>query len=154
MPACHKCPHQQEIDRLRTICAACPGASELSRSHVSLNASPDGTGDKLISREGVAPEWFSAKSASHESKVDLPPVARDYLFRVLREFSSLSDGQAVIVCRMLRGETITQMARSMKISKVAVFARWKSLCDRSPVWASLANGSMGLRGGGRKPRQK
>ena len=151
MPVCHKCKHQREIDRLREICAACPGASDRFGGNVHLQASPDGSGELVLGKDGarIAPEW-NPGSTTEESRVDVPPDAREYLFRLLREFSQLTDAQASIACRMLRGETVMQMARGMEMSRAAVFARWKSLCSCSPVWASLANGSMGLRGGGRR----
>ncbi len=153
MPSCHKCPYQPEIDRLRSICAACPGASDNFGGMVHLQAAKDGSGE-LVLHDGAnvrtAPDYCPNESTT--SRIDCPPAARDYLLRLLAEFSSLSDQQAVVACRMLRGETITQMAKSLGMTKEAVFSRWKSLCAKSPAWAALSNGSMGLRGGGRKPR--
>jgi hypothetical protein len=152
MPVCHKCKHQREIDRLRKICSACPGASDNFGRNVHFQASPDGTGELVLGKgrnRRVAPDWQPNEPT--ESRVAVPPEARVYLFRLLQEFSQLTDAQASIACRMLRGETIIQMSRGMGMTKEAVFARWKSLCAQSPVWASLSNGSMGLRGGGRKP---
>ena len=156
MPLCHKCVHQKEIERLRGICAVCPGASEKASTaprSVHLDASPDGTGAVVLRKGRVVPEWDMVNKPSGDSRVNLPPEAREPLFRVLREFAALTDAQAAIACRMLRGETVTQMSRDMNLTMAAVFDRWKSLCARSPVWASLANGSMGLRGGGRQPEK-
>ena len=152
MPVCHKCKHQREIDRLRRICSACPGASDNFGRNVHFQASPDGTGELVLGKghnRRVAPDWQPNEPTV--SRVAVPPETRTYLFRLLQEFSQLTDAQASIACRMLRGETVVQMARGMCMTKEAVFARWKSLCAQSPVWASLSNGSMGLRGGGRKP---
>ena len=155
MPVCHKCPHHRDIERLRSICAACPGASDNFGGDVHFQASPDGTGELVLGngRKNRIPPDYSPNTPT-KSRVDVPPQTRTYLFRLLQEFSELTDAQASIACRMLRGETVTQMARGMGMTKEAVFSRWKSLCARSPVWASLANGSMGLRGGGRKADTK
>ena len=152
MPVCHKCPHHHEIERLREICAACPGPSDNFGKNVHLDSSPDGHGELVLRKGRVAPDWMP--NARHESRIDIPAEAREYLFRLVREFSALTDAQAAIACRMLRGETVVQMARNMKMRKEAVISRWKALCAKSPVWKSLSNGSMGLRGGGRKPTQK
>ena len=91
MPVCHKCKHQREIDRLREICAACPGASDRFGGNVHFQASPDGSGELVLGKDGarIAPEW--APGTPTESRVDVPPDAREYLFRLLREFSQLTD---------------------------------------------------------------
>ena len=150
MPVCHKCKHQKEIERLCKICAACPGPSKKPfGKNVHLDSSPDGHGELVLRKGRIAPDWQPNEPTV--SRVAVPPETRPYLFRLLQEFSQLTDAQASIACRMLRGETITQMARNMGVSKQAVFASWKSLCAQSPVWEAISNGSMGLRGGGGKP---
>ena len=156
MPACHQCEHQREIDklnaeteRLRSVCLACKGASKFM----------PGKGFSTIYLDG---EECPEKVLAHRtdkllvpggSTVDLPEGVEEFLRQLLAEFSMLTDYDAVIVARMLRGQRITDIALDLGKSRASVHACWKRLTTRNPHFKALANGGIGKRGGGRKKGQ-
>ena len=77
-------------------------------------------------------------------------MALPFVRAAIEPFSALSDVDAAIVCRMLRGERLVDIANAQGLALQTVHVRWKSLIKRNPVWKSLANGKIGS-GCGRKP---
>lgn len=83
----------------------------------------------------------------------LNPDERENLLRVIYKFSSLSYDEAGMVCLMMQGRGLQQIANERRQSIQAVHARWKALVKRDPVWESLANCMIGS-GRGRKKAKK
>ena len=83
----------------------------------------------------------------------LNPDERENLLRVIYMFSSLSYDEAGMVCRMLQGRSLQQIADERGQSIQTVHARWKAITKRNRAWESLANCMIGS-GRGRKPDAK
>lgn len=148
MPICTKCKHAREIERLRKVCAACPGASSNFGKLVHIDAAPS---PHLVMRR-VDAERLAASRSSVASRVSVADgETAELLLRVVAEFAALSDAEAPLVARRLRGQTNFQIAHEMRVSKAVVWARWNKLKKRNPLWAAIDNGLIGKRKGGRKP---
>ena len=159
MANCAKCIHAKEIDRLRDICLGCSigkvnkdgssncGLSNAGHSFVSLDAARDANCRDRIARHGVQRDI----PAVIESPLN--PDEREHLLRVIYMFSSLSYDEAGMVCRMMGGATIDDVAKEAGELPQTVHSRWQSLCKREPAFLSLANGMIGS-GRGRKPQPK
>lgn len=148
MPICTKCKHAREIERLRKVCAACPGASSNFGKLVHIDAAPS---PHLVLRH-VDGERLAASRAVTASRVSVADgETAELLLRVVAEFASLTDAEAPLVARRLRGQTNFQIAHEMRVSKAVVWGRWDKLKKRNPLWAAIDNGLIGKRKGGRKP---
>jgi len=79
----------------------------------------------------------------------LNPDERENLLRIIYKFSSLSYDEAGMVCRMMQGRSLRQIADERRQSIQAVHARWKALVKRDRAWETLATGMIGS-GRGRK----
>ena len=156
MANCAKCRHAKEIERLRKICLGCSigkvnkdgssncGLSKAGHSVISLDAAKDENCRDRIARHGVQRDVPAVVESP------LNPAEREHLLRVIYMFSSLSYDEAGMVCRMMQGCSLQQIADERGQSLQTVHARWKSLTKRNPAWLSLANGMIGS-GRGRKP---
>lgn len=156
MANCTKCQHAKEIDRLRDICLGCAigkdgcGLSNAGRCVVSLDAAKDeNCRDLMLSRVAVD---YVRRKAGADNLWNVPAAALPYVRAALYPFSALSDSAAALVCRMLRGERLVDIANAQGLTIQTVHARWKSLIRRNPVWKSLANGMIGS-GRGRKSKR-
>ena len=146
MPLCHQCKHQREIDKLRAICSACPGASDNFGGCVHLDTS---TAVSQWCVQHTAPDYCRAPSA--RSIIDgVTPEARDALLAALAAFSTMTDCEAVTICRLMRGERLIEISRALGISKQAVQNRWRKIVTKAPVFHSLKNGLIGKRRGATK----
>ena len=159
MANCIKCQHAKEIDRLRKICLGCSigkvnkdGSSSCGLSNdghcvVSLDAAKDeNCRDRILRRE-------ADRSAPTILESPLNPAERENLLRVIYMFSSLAYDEAGMVCLMLQGRSLQEIADERQQKIQTVHARWKSIVKRNPAWESLANGMIGS-GRGRKPEAK
>ncbi len=153
MANCTKCQHAKAIERLRRICLGCAigkdgcGLSNAGRCVVSLDAARDENCRDRIMQRGTkrdAPALLSSP---------LNPAERENLLRVIYMFSSLSYDEAGMVCRMLQGRSLQQIAEERGQSIQQVHARWKAITKRNRAWESLANCMIGS-GRGRKPDAK
>jgi len=150
---CTKCRHAKEIDRLRKICLGCAigkdscGLSNGGVSFVSFDAARDENCKQRIARRGVVREDVQIVETPLGGK------ERENLLRVIYMFSSLSYDEAGMVCRMMQGRTIQQIADERSQSIQTVHARWKSIVKRDPAWQAIMNGMIGS-GRGRKPDPK
>ncbi len=153
MANCTKCQHAKDIERLRQICLGCAigkdgcGLSNSGRSFVSLDAARDeNCRDRMAQR---------AEKRDVPAPVSSPlnPVERENLLRVIYMFSSLSYDEAGMVCRMMQGRSLQQIADERGQSIQTVHARWKAITKRDKAWESLANCMIGS-GRGRKPEAK
>lgn len=160
MASCMKCPHRQDIERLREICLNCTiGKPECGLSHggvsfVSMDA-PDRPDAVLYGR--MAPDYVPPGKKVKRQKLDTPlgKQERDNLLVLLNKFAELGSDydDAGLICSMLAGKTIDRIARERGMSIQAVHARWKRIIGDDPTWATLANGMIG-KGRGRKPSRK
>lgn len=151
MPVCTRCKHAREIERLRKICAACPGASSNFGGQVHFDAAPH---PSLVMRRADS-EMIAVMRENTASRVALADEATlGLLLRVVAEFAALSDVEAPLVSRRLRGQTNFQIAHDMRLSKMAVWRRWNALKKRNPLWAAIDNGLIGKRAGGCKPGER
>lgn len=163
MANCLKCPHQREVDRLEkdrkrleAICRDCIiGNHDCGLSHggVSFVSSDAAKNPELVYKGRIARDWRPSNVPYEQPKVETPlnREERNNLLLLLNKFAELgaSYDDAGLICSMLAGKTIDQIAQERKISEQALHARWKKICKRDPTWESLANGLIG-KGVGRK----
>lgn len=151
MPVCTNCKHNREIERLRNICAACSGpSSDFGRNaHIGANKPPD-----AIMRHADM-DKIAQSRANTATRINVADeTTAELLMRVVQEFATLSDAEAPIVARRLRGQENWQIAHEMRLSKAVVWERWDGLKKRNPIWGALDNGLIGKRKGGRKPEAR
>lgn len=150
---CLKCRHAKEIERLRKACLACSiggegcGLSRKGVSFVSLDAAKDGHNrDAILARRvgRYRPEIVQTPLGADE---------RERHARLLNLFAQLTYDEAGMVCRMMGGATLDEVAKEAGELPQTVHSRWQSLCRREPAFLSLANGMIGS-GRGRKPQPK
>lgn len=162
MSVCNVCPHNRDIqraeqellkwtremERLRNVCGACSGSSSTSGKNLHIDAYEDEElAEKKLRRDQVA-LYNSRQSFASRIAVRDEETA-DLLKRVVAEFSALTDEEAPIVVRKLRGETNLEITVATGLSKQTVWRRWNNLIKKNPLWAVLKNGNEDLRGGGR-----
>lgn len=143
MANCLKCAHAKEIDRLRKVCLECSiggegcGLSHKGRSHISLDAAAsEHNRDEILSRAEV-------RVSPKVTETPLSADERSRYLTILNMFSALSYDEAGLVCSMLGGKTIAEIASERKEAIQTVHARWKSLTRRQPAFVALANGLIG-----------
>ena len=143
MPLCHRCKHNLEIERLRAVCQACRGPSDDFGRHLHMDASA-----KVLSfvNKNIALDYTHEPSRQIELN-GITPKARDELLSALYAFTSLSDCEAVVVRRLLCGERLVDIARTLGLTKQAIQSRWKRILRKGPIFLSLANGLIGKRRG-------
>lgn len=145
MPVCHSCPHNREIERLRKICGACLGSSDNFGGDVHIDAAEN----PATVMKRVDPIYTNRERTA--TQIDgMKPETAELLKRIVAEFAQLSDTEAPVVARKLRGQENWQIAHEMGLSKQVVWQRWNGLKKKNPIWAALDNGLIGKRGGGRK----
>ena len=138
---------------MREICLGCAigkdgcGLSKAGHSVISLDAARDANCRDRIVRHGVQRDVPAVVESP------LNPAERENLLRVIYKFSSLTYDEAGMVCLMMQGRGLQQIANERRQSIQAVHARWKALVKRDPVWESLANCMIGS-GRGRKKAKK
>ena len=148
MPVCHSCPRQREIERLRRICGACSGASDNFGKNVHIDAAE--RPETVLRR--VDERRLAESRASVASRIDVADArTAELLRRVVAEFATLTDEEAPVVCRRLRGQESYVIAHEMGLSQQVVWRRWNRLKKKNPIWAAIDNGMIGMHGGGRRP---
>ena len=81
----------------------------------------------------------------------IPPEAAAMLPWLARPFLRLKKPEDVkLVCSMLRGEWLRDIAKRWGTSIQTIHLRWKRIIKADPAWRSIASGMIG-RGRGRKP---
>ena len=150
MPVCTSCRHNREIERLRRICAACKGPSSNFGKNVHIDSFADGD---IVLKHADQLRLAQSRAATSAKIAGVDDKTAELLMRVVQEFSTLSDTEAPIVARRLRGQENWQIAHEMRLSKFVVYERWKKLKKRNPIWAAIDNGLIGKRRGGRKARE-
>lgn len=167
MADCCKCIHQREIDQLETerkrlesICRNCiVGKHDCGLSHggVSFVSSDAAADPELVYRGRIARDWVRPGVPREQPKLETPlgQKERDNLLMLLNKFAQLGSSydDAGLICSMLAGKTIDEIARERNVSEQTLHARWKKICKKDPAWASLANGLIG-KGVGRKPTKQ
>ena len=156
MPLCHNCPKNREIrkcfrdlKRLRKICGACSGPSSNFGKNLHIDAYEDEKlAEKKIKADSVA--LFNSRKSFASQIAGMDGETADLLKRVLAEFAVLTDEEAPVVVRKLRGETNTEIAHKMGLTKQTVWRRWNMLKKKNPLWNAIKNGNEDARGGGRK----
>lgn len=149
MPLCHQCQHNREIERLRAACLACRGpsdkfgrdthiVSEACLYHVMKHQAPDytRTPSAALVLNGVTPD------------------ARDAMLDALHAFTMLTDGEAAVLRRLMRGEHMIDISRTLGVTKQSIHDRWKRILSKGPIFRSLANGFIGLRRGATKAERE
>ena len=157
MPLCHNCPKHREIQkcfrdikRLRKLCEACGGPSQKSYGKgVHIDAYEDEQlAEKKLKADSIA--MFNSRQTFASRIAGMDGDTADLLKRVLAEFAVLTDEEAPIVVRKLRGETNMEIAHRMGLTKQTVWRRWNMLKKKNPLWNAIKNGNEDARGGGRK----
>jgi hypothetical protein len=160
---CFKCPHQREVDRLEkerkrleAICRNCIIKNHdcgLSHGGVSFVSSDSVPNPDIVYKGRIARDWQAPNAPNVQPKIESPlnQDERSNLLMLLNKFAELGSSydDAGLICSMLAGKTIDQIAQERKISEQALHARWKKICKRDSTWESLANGLIG-KGVGRK----
>ena len=157
MPLCHNCPKNREIQkcfrdlkRLRKLCGACDGPSKKpfgKNTHIDAYED-DQLAEKKLKADSVA--LFNSRKSFASRIAGMDGETADLLKRVLAEFAVLTDEEAPIVVRKLRGETNMEIAHRMGLTKQTVWRRWNMLKKKNPLWNAIKNGNEDARGGGRK----
>ena len=155
MPLCHNCPKNREIQkcfrdlkRLRKLCGACEGPSKKpfgKNTHIDAYEDEQ-LAEKKLKADSVA--LFNSRQSFASRIAGMDGETADLLKRVLAEFAVLTDEEAPIVVRKLRGETNMEIAHRMGLTKQTVWRRWNMLKRKNPLWCNIENGNEGLRGGG------
>jgi len=151
MSVCTSCKHNREIERLRKICAACNGASCNFGGDVHIDAAKD---PSLVLRHADVDRIADARAATASRVNVADEKTADLLLRVVSEFAALTDDEAPIVARRMRGQENWQIAHEMHVSQAVVWKRWHNLKAKNPLWAAIDNGLIGKRKGGRKVEEK
>ena len=152
MPICTSCRHNREIERLRKICAACTGPSTKPFGkdvHIEADASGN-----YVRKHTDHLRLAQSRAATSARIAGADDATAELLMRVVQEFSTLTDAEAPIVARRLRGQENWQIAHEMNLSKAVVWDRWNGLKERNPIWGAIDNGLIGKRKGGRKPEAR
>lgn len=107
---CHKCPHQKEIERLRTMCCSCStreidNPNGRNRTFVSMDAmpNPEGLVGGVYKRADVPP--------SGEAATALPPEVEMRLRDELASFLRLSFLNQLLLVWIMRGESAAEFGR-------------------------------------------
>lgn len=159
MANCCKCAHAGEIARLREICLKCSiGKAECGLSHGGVSfVSMDAAHDPASVLRGRVAADYAVPGAREEQKIETPlgDKERQHLLQILTKFAELGANwdDAGLICSMLAGKTLDQLARERGTSPQTLHARWKRIITADPTWKSIANGMIG-RGRGRKPGEK
>lgn len=140
---------EPERDALSAICTKCKGASDNFGGQVHIDAAAD---PSLVLREADI-DILRAMRSPTQSIVNLDDDTIEAILRILAEFSMVSDKEAPLIVRKLRGETNQQIADGMGWSQQLVWKHWNTLKRKNPLWGALDNGLIGKRYGGRKPGQ-
>ena len=163
MTLCHNCPKNREIQkcfrdlkRLRKLCGACKSLDPKKRKNdgiqggnVHLDAFEDEQlAEKKLKADSIA--LFNSRQSFASRIAVKDEETADLLKRVVAEFSSLTDEEAPVVVRKLRGETNMEISERMGLSRQTVWRRWNMLKRKNPLWNAIKNGNEDARGGGRK----
>lgn len=131
-------------------CLSCrdPGLPNdgVSWVHLDAAASPDS-----VCAGRIAPECVQCGGEDAPECVPCGGEAREMALDLLRRFGALPYDSAGVVCGMLAGKTLTQIASETRQSVQSLHAKWKRACAADPTWRAIENGMMG-KGLGRKPK--
>lgn len=144
MPICTRCKHARELARLAKVCASCPGGSSHYGKYVHLDAADD---PALIMRHADKARIADERKSTASRVAVADEETADLLKRVVAEFATLTDFEAPLVVRRLRGQTNVEIAEGMNLSQAVVWDRWNGLKKRNPLWGAIDNGLIGRRGG-------
>lgn len=134
---CHTCPYDGKGD---PICIECKGASDNYGSMIHIDAYEDG---KLADKKLHVDPVFNFREATRQySLVGMSERAEQTLLDAIRQFATLSDAQAVVVRRLLCGETLIEIAHAQGVTKQNVSAIWKRIIKNAPAFAAIAHGRM------------
>lgn len=134
---CHTCPYDGKRDN---ICIECNGASDNFGGMVHLDAYDErDLADKKLKIDPI----FSFREATRKySLVGMSEQAEQTLLDALRQFSSLSDAQVIVLRRLLSGETLAEIANLQGVTKQNTSGIWKRIIRKAPVFAAIAHDRM------------
>jgi len=136
---------EPERDALSAICTKCKGASDNFGGQVHIDAAAD---PMLVLRK-IDEANFSNSRLPTSSRVNIDdPEVLETVLRVVAEFGNVTDKQAPILIRKLRGQTNIEIAVGMGISPALVWKLWRGIKLRNQTLAALECGLQGKRGGG------
>lgn len=151
---CHNCPHKEQIEAARSRCLSCTRCNG-ERVHIGdasmvhLDAMEDEHGVEVAL--ALSRSHYNPAHDTGESLADVPPDVLPWLERALEPFTRLTDSEAVLVCAMMRGETVAEIARRIGELPQTTHFRWRRLLQKNSVWKAIATGDIG-KGKGRKPK--
>jgi len=121
---------------------------------VSLDAAEN---PATVLRKGKVDSRWTPPGPREPQKIETPLAGeeRNNLLKVLTKFAELGSNRddAGLVCGLLSGKTLDQLAREWGVSPQTVHSRWKKLIKADPAWLALKNGMIG-KGRGRKPARR
>lgn len=97
----------------------------------------------------LAPDYAPNAKVRHAESVT--GDRRDGLLDIIRRFGGIPFGCADVVCGMLAGKTLADMAKESGKSIQVLHGAWKRACAKDPIWRAIENGMMG-KGVGRKKK--
>ena len=149
---CHNCPHRAQIEAARARCLSCTRCNG-DRVHIGTMIHLDAMKDEHAQEIALAlsRSHYNPADDTGDSRADVPADVLPFLERALEPFTRLNDSEALLVCAMLRGETITEIARRIGELPQTTHFRWRRLLQKNPVWRVIATGNIG-KGQGRKPK--
>lgn len=157
MADCTTCPHQKQILRLQRICKDCVIGGKscgLSNGGVCWVHTDAAKNPATVYKNRMAPLYRPGGKADMDAvKSPCNPDERDRYLRLLQIFAELSWDDAGLVCAMLRGMEIDEIAKMRHVKYETIFLRWQKIKKANPAFGALANGLMGC-GRGRKPKAR
>lgn len=111
MPECHKCKYDGKGLAVCLTCKLSTGPNNKGRSHVSLDA---GNRDLVMRYSLDPPEQESLK---------LDDCCLDAVMSVLKSLQDMDDDDLSIIMAIIRGESLSQWARSRNLTRAA--ASWR-----------------------------
>ena len=172
---CTKCPHNREIERLRSICSKCRlGDSVAGGGSVSLDAVTDGTLERIVNTapNSAASTTFDPGTIDEQPGEptpeeratdaltlliscvkDIPFEHLPMLVRVAKAFEGLDKMDFGVVQHFLKGGTLVSYAEENGLTKQAALVRIKRLFKNNPIFKATANGRL-LHGAGGRVKAK
>ena len=151
---CHKCPHKEQIEAARSRCLSCTRCNgdrvkigDASMVHLDAMENEHGVEVALA----LSRRLYNPADDTGDSRTDVPADVLPWLERALEPFTRLTDPEALLVCAMMRGETVAEIARRIGELPQTTHFRWQRLLQKNPLWRVIANGDIG-KGKGRKPK--
>lgn len=136
---CGSCKHWPKIEAARATCGSCRGPSDDFGRDVHIDAADN---PHLVMRHIDADAYAMMTGPSTQSRADIDdPNALELLARILADFGTLTDEQAVVLVLRLRAGLgiVSPGDRRKAIDPERIGKVWADLTSRNPLWSALAD---------------